>query len=335
MNATILFKSKDFASKSFISLVLFIFVVCSSQCFCEELKSVKNLERILINGLMTLEAGSSKLQESAYPTKLCNGKQKLKGLRELYFDISKRINLGVLESLSYKPIFVTGPHVRQKANDIIYNFDLKSHEIARYNPEFINLLKTLIFSIMKNKEFTRITRCIFNINIELLAVQYYEAYLILFDPKMEETRKEITAWFEQRLALYTSDMEETRLSENYKISPSYRLMENLRVISDQTGIPYWETYRLRLAMSFWIRRSLNDTHHEIFSILHTVLKAYNIEEAHRPQFFINLDLRPNSLVDQNAKSKLTNTNPNFKENSLINDEKEVPGRLRKFQKRLK
>ncbi len=88
-------------------------------------------------------------------------------------------------------------------------------------------------------------------------------------------------------------------------------------------------------MSFWIRRSLNDTHHEIFSILHTVLKAYNIEEAHRPQFFINLDLRPNSLVDQNAKSKLTNTNPNFKENSLINDEKEVPGRLRKFQKRLK
>ena len=333
MNSTILFESKDFASKSLISMVLFIFIVCSSQCFCAEIKSVKNLEKILINGLMTLEAGSSKPQESISTTKLCKGKQKFKGLRELYFDV-KRINLGVIASLSYKPIFISGSHVRQKDSEVIHNFDLKSHTIARYNPEFINLLKTLMSSIMKNKEFIRKTRCIFHLNIELLAVQYYEAYLILFNPKMEEILKEITTRFEETLANYTSDMEEIRLSENYKLSPSYRLTENLRVISDQTGRPYWETYHLRLAMSFWVRRSLNDTHHELFSILQTVLRAYNIEETHSPQFLINLDLKAQSLVEKSAKIKVTNTNPNpnLNDNLLLNDEKEVPGRFRKYLK---
>ncbi len=221
------------------------------------------------------------LNERSYDEtyEICGAVEGIKGVRPIYCEVANVINLQTLSALSGIDIFTAGPHIRTDESGAVYRYDLRSHEIGRYNPDFINWLGEFAMPAANNEIFRRSTVGLFRTHVQEIALTYYHAYVRLFDPVMRKDRLRLTQQFQDNLSNYTAEMENARRSErnysaNWGTSPSYKLEKRLAE-AGVNGIRIAD-YNLRNAMSFWIRRSLDGTHRMIFEILCKMLEAYDV-----------------------------------------------------------
>ena len=115
----------------------------------------------------------------------------------------------------------------------------------------------------------------FKEHVQGIALEYHRAYLSLFDPAKRIDRLDVTEKFVEDLSNYTAEMERQRRNAgtNWRVwstSPSYKLQANLRLFDDKAS----GKYESKVAMAFWVRRSLDGTHRAIFDILSKILIAY-------------------------------------------------------------
>jgi len=221
---------------------------------------------------------------------VCGSIQGLQGVRRLYCEVANVVSLQTLATLSGVAVFQSGPHVlaqgQSQGQGRTYQYNLRSHQIGRYNPAFIEWFSRFAVPAMDNEAFRNGTAELFKRHIQSVALNYYAAYLKLFDPAQREPRQRLVRRFQDDLSRYTPEMELARrnikttdMGEYMRIwgtSPSYKLQESLGSLGgtasrgDTPGIDYG----LHVAMSFWVRRQLDGTHRALFELLCNLLRAY-------------------------------------------------------------
>jgi TIR domain len=214
---------------------------------------------------------------------LCGSIKGLGGVRRIYCEVANVLSLQTLATLSGLDIFEGGPHVRVGNGGKAYQYNLRSHEIGRYNPAFVAWLRDFAVPAMHNDAFRGNTVALFERHVREPALNHYRAYLMLFNRARRDDRVRLTDDFREQLAGYTDEMERARrdtgaanFMEAWSTSPSFQLQEGLGALTGEVGatdVP-GPSYDLRIAMSFWVRRSLDGTHREFFEILVNMLKAY-------------------------------------------------------------
>jgi len=213
----------------------------------------------------------------------CGTAEWLKGVRLIYCEVMNVLSLQTLSALSGIDVFTSGPHIRTTERGKVHQYNLRSHEIGRYNPAFIDWLGEFAVPAIDSDTFRNNTIELFRKHVQGIALIYYRAYVELFDSAMRHHRLRLTKQFQDNLATYTAEKEHARRNPptgNYMrvwgSSPSYKLNTGLSIFTGETDpadVPGYR-YDLRVAMSFWVRRSLDGTHRAIFEILCKTLKVY-------------------------------------------------------------
>lgn len=214
---------------------------------------------------------------------LCGAVKGMEGVRRIYCEVANVLSLQTLATLSGIEVFSAGPHVRSGKGAKAYQYNLRSHQIARYNPAFVDWLNEHAVPALDNEAFRNRTSALFKGHVQEPALNFYRAYLRFFNKAVRSERIRLTNELRTNLATYTAEMERARRDasganymEAWSLSPSYKLQEGLGALSGQAnaGDLPGATYDLHVAMSFWARRSLDGTHREFFEILVKTLKAY-------------------------------------------------------------
>ena len=214
---------------------------------------------------------------------VCGSVENMQGVRQIYCEISNVLSLQTLAALAGQDVFVDGPHVRTSDAKQSVKYNLKSHQIGRYNPEFVAWMDRFAVPAMDNESFRDSTRDLFKAHVEGIALNYFKAYVTLFDPAHRAERQRLKAQFEEDLKTYTAEMESARRNaggadwlQAWGTSPSYKLQAGLGRLgrSGQQDDRPGADYDQNVAMSFWMRRSLDGTHRQFFGILVKALTAY-------------------------------------------------------------
>jgi hypothetical protein len=223
----------------------------------------------------------------------------LKGVRQIFCNVEQVISLQSLANLSGIPIFRQGPHsseehvgVNTASSDsrlflgqnavTVYGYNLKSHEIGYYNPEFLDWLMEYAIPAAKNEFFLDASQPLYDARLAKLVHTYRDAYKLVNDPRAAEMLDDILERYQAKLASYTAADEVARHADpenNWFNSPHPWLMEQLMVIVHElTDLsPDYQGYAsfdLRTAMGFWIRRKVDGTEPKFYELLESVLGAY-------------------------------------------------------------
>lgn len=245
----------------------------------------KRTTQVFQLGWRSLAGLNERSEDETY--EVCGSIKGLQGVRRLYCELANVVNLQTLATLSGVPVFQSGPHVESRAQSQTLQYNLRSHQIGRYNPAFIEWLARFAVPAIDNEAFRDATAPLFKQHVQAVALNYYAAYLRLFDRARREPRRGLTRQFQQDLAGYTAEMELARrniktsdMGEYMRIwgtSPSFKLQAGLAKLvgaRNRDDTPGAE-YELQVAMAFWVRRQLDGTHRMLFDLLGNMLKAYN------------------------------------------------------------
>lgn len=253
-------------------------------------ENIKRTTQAFETGWNALAGLKVQSDDETYNT--CGSIKDMKGVRQIYCEISHVLNLQTLSALARLPVFVGGPHVlatKAGVQDEQPQYNLRSHQIGRYNPAFVEWLGQFAVPALDNPQFRDSTRALFKDHVQATALNYYQAYIALFNSAQSEQRRRITASFESDLNKYTATMEKARRTGSgmdgaWTNGPSYKLQAALGTItgSAQRDDTPGADYDTAVAMSFWVRRNLDGTHRQFFDILVNALTAYGALPAGGP-----------------------------------------------------
>ena len=216
------------------------------------------------------------------------------GFRYLYCTIRPTISFDKVQSISGLKIYLPGgPHEGKELN-------LKDPErFGHYNPRFLDWVENYIIPIRGDQWFRGVTQRAYARWIGPTVRALYRTHQLLFVDvkgfddfrrKYQAVKKDYQDKFKGRLTnegMFAKDpvpFESVKLqyksdTEAKKENLGFALQENFRWLSDYLSAPEFKAinddwYLENTAGGFWVRRSLDGTEPQIFSILHKVLSTF-------------------------------------------------------------
>ncbi len=177
------------------------------------------------------------------------------GLRGFYCHVKTSLSYKQLQDALDFEIFVRGPHSRSALN-----LDAR-YEFGHYNPKFVKWLANNAIYGIDNQYLKTQFQPVFNQHIREQARTYYLAYKYLLNNNY----------------FMNAIIQEYSLHLTQKTLPSMYLQEIFRPFSDNLEQIGYNSYEANTAAGFWIRRSIDGTAKEFFTVLQTLLITYDPE----------------------------------------------------------
>jgi hypothetical protein len=188
------------------------------------------------------------------------------GIRIAYYHVATYASYETIVRLSPVPVFLSGPHGARKL-DLGARFTF-----GHYNPEFIRWCYCNLSETLKHDRFVAETTELFQSNLGKTAMTYWAAYNVL-NKHPEE--------LEALLQDYKTRMASRNLPEGYYYNIASEEAEGRFVLLKELDT----SYDLNVgapAVYFWLRRHMDGTHRQVFSILELLLSRYNMIRTEAP-----------------------------------------------------
>ncbi|MCB1199745.1 MAG: hypothetical protein KDK41_03810 [Leptospiraceae bacterium] len=179
------------------------------------------------------------------------------GVRSKYFILRKYFSISLLEKMFSMPVFVSGPH---KNGNLDYN---SQNNFGYYNPKFVRAFHKEFMEVIRHSKFKTAAREIYTAHLQNLARQTYLAYhFVLAHPErkiMVET--------------YKNYMENADSCETFQCQPWNYLGGNMAPLSyEPKEVAHFNYYEGHTMGGFWVRRMIDGTADEFYSLLREVMK---------------------------------------------------------------
>ncbi len=182
------------------------------------------------------------------------------GIQIAYYHLATFASYETLSRLSPYPVFLSGPHGTRRLNlDARFTF-------GHYNPEFLRWFQDHLMEILEERTFVQATAELFRNYLGGTAMAYRDAYLVL-----SEHPKEMNVLLED----YKTRMNNRTLPAGYFYNLAWQEAAD-RFPSLKKLYATYDSNVAAPAVFFWLRRHIDGTHQQVFSILESVLGAYQM-----------------------------------------------------------
>lgn len=190
------------------------------------------------------------------------------GIQIAYYHLATFATYGVLGRLSPHPVFVSGPHGASALN-------LNSRfTFGHYNPKFLVWFHDHLLEILQDRRFVESTTGLFQKFLGETAMTYWATYTVL-----NEHPRELSALLRD----YETRINNRTLPEMYYYNIAWGEAE-AHFNSLKTLRASYSTNVVAPAVYFWLRRHIDGTHQQFFSMLDSLLSAYQLVDGQRLYF---------------------------------------------------
>jgi TIR domain-containing protein len=180
------------------------------------------------------------------------------GIRNAYYHLATFAGYEALVRLSPYPVFVSGPHGSRELN-------LNSQgEFGHYNPEFLRWLDVQLSELLKDRDFVRQTTPLFRSYLDKTVRTYWATYKALNEHPGE---------LKTLIRHYELGINQTRL---LKETFAWTFTDQLPFLRELSQNDNFDSNVVAVAVYFWLRRHLDGTHAQIFSMLDSVMRNYHV-----------------------------------------------------------
>jgi hypothetical protein len=180
-------------------------------------------------------------------------------LRSFYNRLPSGISYKTLVKLSPMRIFLSGPHSKD-----IEEYSEKS--FGHYNPEFLSWLNDHLTAVLSNTSFIKTTSELFRMRLGKVALMYWQVYNTLGDHSKSLT---------DLVNAYQVGIRRGGLPTNWCHDLSWAKGKTDISFLNVLSVKYTE-YDIGFALYFWVRRHIDGTDKQIYSMIDTLLKSYRI-----------------------------------------------------------
>lgn len=193
------------------------------------------------------------------------------GIRIAYYHLATFLSYKTISQLSPYPVFLSGPHGA-------INLNLNSSQtFGHYNPKFLQWFQDHLIEILQDKSFVRLTKQKFHTYLGNTAKTYWATYTVL-----NQYPNELNTLLED----YQKRLKDRSIPEGYYYNIAWR--ENSKQYDSLSQLS--ASYNVNVvapAVYFWLRRRIDGTDEQIFSLLEYVLDTYQLKQAtglyHNPE----------------------------------------------------
>jgi hypothetical protein len=185
------------------------------------------------------------------------------GIQIAYYHLATFLPYKTISQLSPYPVFVSGPHGNNNLNLTA------SQTFGHYNPKFLQWLQDHLLEILQNKQFVKSTCNNFQTYLGKTAQTYWATYTVLNQHQNE---------LDTLLADYKQRLQDRSVPEDYYYNlawqENYHQYDSLRELSAS-----YDMNVVAPAVYFWLRRRLDGTDRQVFSMVEYLLDNYYDEES--------------------------------------------------------
>jgi hypothetical protein len=199
------------------------------------------------------------------------------GIRWLYCHWSNSMNLETIFNILGEPLFVKGPHKKTA------HFNAKS-SFGYYNPKLIQKVKSLIlYGLLADHTFIVLTQMTYNKYLRAMLRSYYLAYNWLQISEEWLMNPLAVKYSHKSSAMINMRSLKTRYLQSLSTGMPVDLGEAVRAPTEALDKKYkghinelsW--YHINTALSWWIRRNIDQTDIIFYEILRESIKVYDPE----------------------------------------------------------
>lgn len=214
------------------------------------------------------------------------------GTRSLYHHLRLFMDLRKLQSLSPVPVFLSGPHAGESADDPSSgegrDFNFKSYDFGRYNPEFVSWAHDNAIPAATDESLRSLTQPFYDKFVREMSRYYYIVYLDV-QAAMPRMTQEVIPRFREDLEKFRSvAFDEKSMGSGpgnylqYTVFSRYadQFAHFDRSLRRSVSIFDWssgelDVYYPSVAGPFWIRRSVDGTREGFAGVLRKLLETYD------------------------------------------------------------
>jgi len=183
------------------------------------------------------------------------------GVRGKYYIVKYDLSIKIVEDMVGEKVFLSGPH-----GD---HFNFSSHKsFGYYNPDFLNEIETIFEEYNQNNRFKSLAQKFYDENLKQMSRVYYLAYKYL--ENNNKIKQDVITEYQSAMTKSVQEIEQMW-------GLGYVLQEHFRTFAEDAENKGYDIYEAFVAPGFWIRRSIDDTDDEFFSLLTKVLEEYDAE----------------------------------------------------------
>ena len=187
------------------------------------------------------------------------------GIQIAYYHLATFVTYGMISHLSPHPVFGSGPHGA-------VNLNLNSSQtFGHYNPQFLQWLQDHLIEILQDKSFVESTLTNFQTYLGDTAKTYWATYTIL-----NQYPNELNTLLED----YKTRLKTRSVPDGYYYNIAWsdhaNQFDSLKRLNES-----YNTNVVAPAVYFWLRRYIDGTEAQIFSMLEYLLVAYQIKQPER------------------------------------------------------
>lgn len=187
------------------------------------------------------------------------------GIQIAYYHLATFITYEMISNLSPEPVFLSGPHGA-------VNLNLNSSQtFGHYNPKFLQWFQDHLIEMLQDESFVESTLNSFQTYLGDTAQTYWATYTIL-----NQYPQELNTLLED----YKTRIENRSLPDGYYYNIAWSDHAN-QFNSLQKLNESYNTNVIAPAVYFWLRRYIDGTEAQVFSMLEYLLVAYKIKQPTR------------------------------------------------------
>lgn len=199
------------------------------------------------------------------------------GIRWLYCHWANSMNLETIFNILGEPLFVKGPHKKTA------NFNAKS-SFGYYNPKLIQKVKSLIlYGLLTDSTFIVLTQFTYNQYLKAMSRSYYLTYHWLQISEEWLMNPLAVKYSHKPSAMINMKSLKARYLQSLSTGNPVDLGEAVRAPTEaldkqyQGHINELSWYHINTALSWWVRRNIDQTDIIFYEILREIIKVYDPE----------------------------------------------------------
>ena len=187
------------------------------------------------------------------------------GIQITYYHLATFLSYEMISYLSPEPVFVSGPHG-------VVNLNLNSSQtFGHYNPKFIQWFQDHLIEMLEERRFVASTLKNFQTYLGDTAKTYWATYTIL-----NQYPNELNTLLED----YKTRLKTRSLPDGYYYNIAWS--DGAEKFNSLTKLhAAYDANVVAPAVYFWLRRYLDGTEEQMFSMLEHLLVAYQIKQPER------------------------------------------------------
>lgn len=178
------------------------------------------------------------------------------GVRGKYFANKKTLSLLKIAEVVGEPLFVSGPHKGEPdytAGD----------DFGHYNAKFLTKLNVLLAKTLKDKKFAALAKNLYNNAFKNYMRCYWRSYQRVINDKEVKT---------EAVAQYLALMKEAEGGD-----AGFEMQQYFDELAKEYEAEGLDWYEFTTTAAFWLRRSIDGTDDEFYSLLKRVMTAFDKE----------------------------------------------------------